>query len=69
MPVILNKTSGAKWIDLSTSQSDTLDLLIPCPSENLKAHTIGPLINDRSSNRNTPEVIKPFNYQTGDLLF
>ena len=69
MPVVLSKTSETKWIDLSTSQSDALDLLIPCPSENLKAHTISPLINDRSSNRNTPDVIKPYNYQTGDLLF
>ena len=69
MPVILDKTSESKWIDLSTSEDDAHGLLKPCPSENLKAHTISPLINDRSSNRNTPEVIQPYNYQTGDLLF
>jgi putative SOS response-associated peptidase YedK len=69
MPVILNKTSEAKWIDLSTSEDDAHGLLKPCPSEILNAHTISPLINSRSSERNTPDVIKPFNYQTGDLLF
>jgi putative SOS response-associated peptidase YedK len=69
MPVILSKSSEEKWIDLSTSEAEALDLLIPCPSEKLKAHAVSPLINDRSSNRNTPDLIKPFNYQTGDLLF
>jgi putative SOS response-associated peptidase YedK len=69
MPVILNKTSEEKWIDLSTSEDDAHGLLKPCPSEILNAHTISPLINSRSSERNTPDVIKPFNYQTGDLLF
>jgi len=69
MPVVLSKTSESKWIDLSTSQSEALDLLIPCPSENLKAHTISPLINSRSSDRNTPDVIQPYNYASGNLLF
>ena len=54
MPVILSKASESKWINLSTSEDDAHGLLKPCPSENLKAHTISPLINDRSSNRNTP---------------
>ena len=58
MPVILNKTSEAKWIDLSTSEDDAHGLLKPCPSEILKAHTISPLINSRSSERNTPDVIQ-----------
>ncbi|HEX7493054.1 MAG TPA: SOS response-associated peptidase [Bacteroidales bacterium] len=69
MPVVLSKTSESKWIDLSTSQSEALDLLIPCPSENLKAHTISPLVNSRSSDRNTPDVIQPYNYASGNLLF
>lgn len=69
MPVILNKSGEKGWIDLLTSQADALDLLKPCPSEILKAHTISPLINTRSSNRNTPDVIQPFNYQSGNLLF
>lgn len=69
MPVLLSKTSETLWIDLSISQEAALGLLTPCPSDILKAHTISPLINSRSSNRNTPDVIKPFNYQAGNLLF
>jgi putative SOS response-associated peptidase YedK len=69
MPVILNKSQESGWLDLASSQADALDLLRPCPSEILKAHTISPLVNDRTSNRNTPEVIRPFNYNTGNLLF
>jgi len=69
MPVILNKSAESRWIDLSTSQADALSLLYPSPSEILKAHTISPLVNSRSSNRNTEEVIQPYTYQSGNLLF
>jgi putative SOS response-associated peptidase YedK len=69
MPVILNRSAEVRWTDISISTDDALDLLHPAPSEILKAHTISPLINDRSVNRNTPEVIKPYSYQSGNLLF
>ncbi len=68
MPVILKKTSESRWIDNSISQEDALSLLTPCPSEILMAHTISPLINSRSSDRNTPDLIKPYNYTSGNLL-
>lgn len=60
MPVILDRNNEQKWIDLSISRSDALELLKPCPSEMLKAHTISNLINNKTANRNTPEVIRPF---------
>ena len=69
MPVILNKTSESRWVDNSISPEDALSLLFPCPSEILMAHTISPLINSRSSDRNTSEVIKPYSYSSGNLLF
>jgi putative SOS response-associated peptidase YedK len=69
MPVILDKSLENKWIDMSTSPVDALGMLKPCPSELLKAHTISPLVNDRSANRNTRDVISPFNYHSGNLLF
>ena len=69
MPVILNRSSETRWIDLSTSQKDALALLLPSPAGILKAHTISPLINDRSSDRNTPDVIQPYLYPEGNLLF
>jgi putative SOS response-associated peptidase YedK len=69
MPAILDKNSESQWIDLSVSSADALSFLKPSPSAILTAHTIGPLVNDRSANRNTPEVIQPFSYNTNNLLF
>lgn len=69
MPVILDKSTESKWIDLSISQTEALNLLKPCPSEILKAHTISDLVNNRSSDRNTPEVIKPYSRGTTTELF
>lgn len=69
MPVILDKTGEAEWLEVSTSPSDALNLLKPCPSEILKAHTISQLVNDRTSNRNTPDVIRPFKRESDNLLF
>jgi putative SOS response-associated peptidase YedK len=69
MPVILSRDGEKRWIDLSTSQEDAMNLLLPYPSEIIKAHTISPLINSKSSNRNTPELIQPYNYSKENLLF
>jgi len=69
MPVILDKESEKLWTDQSSSPDVYLSLLKPCPDEILSAHTVSPLINDRSLNRNTPEIIKPYLYSSGNLLF
>ena len=69
MPAILDKSLETRWINLSTAPAEALRMLKPCSSEILNAHTIGPLVNDRTSNRNTPDVIKPFNYKSGNQLF
>ena len=69
MPVIFDRTAEAVWTEQSSSLNDVLTLLRPCPSEILKAHTVSPLINGRGVNRDTPEVIKPYAYNTGNLLF
>jgi putative SOS response-associated peptidase YedK len=69
MPVILDYTSEKKWIDTSLPLNEALNLLVPCSSDSLKAHTISPLINNRSADRNTPDVIKPHFYQAENLLF
>jgi len=68
MPVILDRDSEAGWKDQSARPSDLSGLLKPCPSGMLKAHTISPLINDRNADRNTPEVIRPYSYTTGNSL-
>lgn len=69
MPVILNKASEAIWTEQTSSLPDVLQILGPCPSEILKAHTVSPLVNDSGVNRNTPDVIKPYSYNTGNMLF
>jgi putative SOS response-associated peptidase YedK len=68
MPVILDKTSEKKWIDLS-SDADASGLLKPFPEGILSAHAISPLVNNRNVNRNTPEVIRPYSYKRDNLLF
>ncbi len=70
MPVILDRKSEKDWISLSTSDEDALSLLKPCPPEILKAHTISNLINNKSADRNTPDLIRPYKRETpGDSLF
>jgi putative SOS response-associated peptidase YedK len=69
MPAILGKTNEKKWNDLSLSPSEALNMLKPCPVSMLKAHTISPLVNNRNADRNTPEVIRPYNYNTSENLF
>jgi putative SOS response-associated peptidase YedK len=69
MPVILDRNSESLWLNLSVDESEVLNLCKPAPSGILAAHTIGPLINDRTANRNRVEVIQPYNYNSGNLLF
>jgi len=69
MPVLLDKSSESAWTSKSSPLEEVLSLLRPCPSDILKAHTISPLVNDRSADRNVPEVIKPYTYGTGNALF
>jgi putative SOS response-associated peptidase YedK len=69
MPVLLDRTSEHAWTDQSSSLTDVLGLLRPCPAGRLKAHTISPLVNDRSADRNVPEVIQPYSYIRGNSLF
>jgi putative SOS response-associated peptidase YedK len=68
MPVILGKENEFKWISTGISPDEALQMLKPCPSEILKAHTISNLVNNKSANRNTPEVIRPFPRQNTSLF-
>ncbi len=69
MPVILDKAAESAWISLTTSPDEAQGLLDPCPSDILKAHTVSPMINDRTRNRNTAEVIEPYSWPSENLLF
>ncbi|MBA4323158.1 MAG: hypothetical protein C0408_10115 [Odoribacter sp.] len=69
MPVILDKQSENKWINLETDQKDALMLLSPCQSDILRAHTISDLVSRNSAERNTIEVIKPYKWDIEGTLF
>jgi putative SOS response-associated peptidase YedK len=69
MPVILDRSDETRWISIMTSPDEAFGILKPCPSAILRAHTIGNLINDRSANKNTPEVIRPIVRENNSLLF
>lgn len=68
MPAILTRENEMKWLDISVPVTDALKILRPSSEDLLKAHTISPLISSRDADRNTPELIKPYNYQRDNLL-
>jgi len=69
MPVILDRLNENRWISQDTLPDEAFTMLKPCPSEILKAHTISNLVNNKTANRNSPEVIRPFNRANNSLLF
>jgi putative SOS response-associated peptidase YedK len=60
MPVILDEPSVHDWLNTSMDKSKVQELIKPCLSELLKAHTISSFINNKSADRNNPEIIKKF---------
>jgi putative SOS response-associated peptidase YedK len=69
MPVILGTDDEKKWIDLSLTSEEALNMLQPFPENMMKAHTISPLVNSRTANRNVQQVILPYTYHKDNTLF
>jgi putative SOS response-associated peptidase YedK len=69
MPAIIQKEDESKWLDISSEPEEIIKLLRPSTEEYLKAHTIGPLVNRRNADKNTPELIRPYEYGSGASLF
>jgi putative SOS response-associated peptidase YedK len=69
MPVILDMRAEKKWIEIELPKNEALELIKPCPSDFLRAHTISDLINKKSADRNSPEIIRPYNWNTEGTLF
>lgn len=69
MPAILDKKSEVLWLDPGLPEEEVRGLLKPYPSEGLKAHTVSRLINSKSADRNTSEIIRPFDYPDRTLPF
>jgi len=66
MPVILRYEDERRWVDLKTTAEEAKSLIRPCDSGLIKAHTISNLVNNKTADRNTPEVIKPFDWNLGN---
>lgn len=69
MPVVLDRNNEENWISPDSSPSLLSEMLRPCPADVLRAHTIGPLINDRTKVRNTPEIIREYIWDIPHTLF
>lgn len=69
MPAILDKSAESRWLDISDEIQNVKALLKPASEDILKAHTVSSLINRRTANRNTPDIIKPWNYMQQQRLF
>ena len=69
MPVILERESEAQWLDTNASKGDLKKMLEPYPEKLIHAHTICDLVNSRTAEKNTPELIRPFVRDTDNLLF
>lgn len=68
MPAVLIGGAEKEWLDLTIKPADASAVLRPAPDGYLKAHTISPLINNRKENRNTPDIIRPYSYHSGNLF-
>ncbi len=68
MPVIIERDSEQKWLDKKTPAADIFPLMKPYSPDILKAFTISNLINRKDANRDNPEIIKPFSWETGTLF-
>jgi putative SOS response-associated peptidase YedK len=67
MPVILEPSVEKKWISDNIPLQDALNLLQPYNDDALVAYPISPLINSRNENKNTPALIKPYEYKNIDI--
>jgi putative SOS response-associated peptidase YedK len=67
MPVVFGSGEEKIWLDQTAPVSSLSEILRPAESEILRAYTIGPLVNSKTAEKNTPEVIRPYSY--GNLLF
>lgn len=69
MPAVLDRNDEQPWINPDSSPAFLSEMLRPCPEDVLAAHTIAPLINDRTKVRNTPEITREYIWDIPDTLF
>jgi putative SOS response-associated peptidase YedK len=69
MPAIIEREAEMRWLDPDLTAGQVSDMIKPYQNGLLKAHTISPLINSKTADKNTPEIIRPYNYPDKNLLF
>jgi len=58
MPVLLPQSAYEAWLDPGNEKTDALmDMLKPCPAEEMRAYPISPRVNDVKNDG--PEIIEP----------
>lgn len=68
MPVII-RDDEEKWLSDSTDRKELSAMFNPPPDEYLRAHTISPMISGARSDKNSPELIRPYQYPDQATLF
>jgi putative SOS response-associated peptidase YedK len=68
MPVILQKGVERSWINPELTAEDALKQLKPVDEKEMRFHTISKLISKRGVDKNVPELVKPYAYDSGKLL-
>ena len=62
MPVILRKENEKDWIKSDLTQDEIENFLTKYDENEMEAYTISKFITSRAVDKNTPEVMKPFEY-------
>jgi len=62
MPAILTGEDEKSWLSITFPKDRVQGLLQPYPEQEIKAHTISPLISKKGVEKNLPRLIEPFNY-------
>jgi putative SOS response-associated peptidase YedK len=68
MPVILKEGEEHSWINPELDAEDALKHLKPVHEKEMRFHTISRLISKRGIDKNIPDLVKPFAYDS-DTLF
>lgn len=67
MPAILTPDGEKDWLNPVITTSDYSSVIKPINDNLLKAYTISPLISNSRQNRNVPEVLLPYSYNSTNL--
>jgi len=68
MPVMLKEGEEQSWINPDLAAEDAVNHLIPVHENEMRFHTISRLISKRGVEKNVPELVKPFAYDSEKLF-